>query len=89
MLYVKILRLNLENRFFPNIGYIVATGVFVSTSRCQFFISLHLSGRSRISQGGDGGWGVVEGAAGSVANFQGGGVNLLFNQISPQNCMKM
>ena len=26
---------------------------------------------------------------GGGANFQGGGINLLFNQIFPQNCMKM
>ena len=36
------------------------------------------SGGSRISQ-------MREGSA----NFQGGGANLLFGQISPENCMKM
>ena len=41
------------------------------------------SGGSKIYETGGGGGG------GGVANFKGGGKNLLFGQIFPENCMKM
>ena len=55
----------------------IADRILTVATVCCCLVRTKSSGGSRISQTGGG------------ANFQGGGANLLFNQIFPENCMKM